>query len=485
MDDTGEDEVEQGAREASASPSLSTFLCLHLAGDDSSPLFDVACRALFHLRPRQLPLFVERLSNFRAYADRIAANGRDMASPAGAAATVNSKDDTSPSRDHDKPADQELDAKITEISAGGGNSFNDANALETNTNDSTSMMERASYAGGRRDSSSSEDEPKPGLSTAQPRSPTPSLARLFRENEDSASDGPPHAGEGHNGRFMTRTSSATSMEYSTEPVSVPVAATAIPTAGDDPPPPSPSLRRGDDGSPQSPPRPAPAHQYFARALASLPPAVEDGVDGSKRRARLSLLMGARMFTEACRLLRARAWEGPEGRWRDDPGAADAWSAAMRLLSALQRAAVEAEGVERKEGEEGAGFAGFALPGDAVGQLAAVHGSVSLQFRLAFEDSLAETILADSPGRMEMVMRRRPRDLTPISVVRMVRRAVTAAVASPRASERSTVLGGGVVGEQTGKAHQRAVLSASTQTLKRCLLLLFEDDDARKAPGDVV
>lgn len=483
MDDTGEEEVEQGVREASASPSSSTFLCLHLAGDNSSPLFEVACRALFYLRPRQLPLFVERLSNFRAYADRIAADERDMASPAAAAVTVNGKDVASPSRGNDKPPNQKLDAEITDISAGVGNSCNDTNALETNTNDNASMLERASYAGGRRDSSSSEDEPKPGLSTAQPRSPTPSLSRLFRENEDSASDGPPHAGEGHSSKFMTRTSSATSLEYSTEPVSVPVAGTAIPTAGDDTPR-SPSLRRGDDGAPQSPPRPAQAHQYFARALACLPPAVEDGVDGSKRRARLSLLMGARMFTEACRLLRARAWEGPGGRWRDDPGAADAWSAAMRLLSALQRAAVEVEEVERKEGEEGAGFAGFVLPDDAVGPLAAVHGSVSLQFRLAFEDSLAETVLADSPGRMEMVMRRRPRDLTPISVVRMVRRAVTAAVASPRGSEGSTMVGGGVVGGQTGKVHQRADLSASTQTLKRCLLLLFEDDDARKAREDI-
>lgn len=481
MDDTGEGEVEQGVREASASPSLSTFLCLHLAGDNSSPLFEVACRALFYLRPRQLPLFVERLSNFRAYADRIAADERGMASPAAAAITVNSKDVVSPSRGNDKPPSQKLDAEITEISAGVVNSFNDTSALETNTNDNTSMLESASYAGGRRDSSSSEDEPKLELSTAQPRSPIPSLSRLFRENEDSASDGPPHAGEGQSSRFMTRTSSAKSLEYSTELMSVPVAATTIPTAGDGPPPRSPSLRRGDDGAPQSSPRPASAHQYFARALACLPPAVEDGVDGSKRRARLSLLMGARMFTEACRLLRARAWEGPGGRWGDDPGAADAWSAAMRLLSTLRRAAVEAEEVERKEGEEGVGFAGFVLPDDAVGPLAAVHGSVSLQFRLAFEDSLTETILADSPGRMEMVMRHRPRDLTPISVVRMVRRAVTTAV--PRGSEGSTVVGEGVVGGQTGKVHQRAVLSASTQTLKRCLLLLFEDDDARKAPGD--
>ncbi|CAM9900090.1 unnamed protein product [Scytosiphon promiscuus] len=54
---------------ASSSPSSSTFLCLQLAGDDASPLFEIACRALFRLQPRRLPRFVERLARFRAYAD--------------------------------------------------------------------------------------------------------------------------------------------------------------------------------------------------------------------------------------------------------------------------------------------------------------------------------------------------------------------------------------------------------------------------------
>ena len=57
-----------GSGGGTLAPSSSTFLCIHLAGNVASPLFEVACRALFRLRARKLPRFVERLARFRAYA---------------------------------------------------------------------------------------------------------------------------------------------------------------------------------------------------------------------------------------------------------------------------------------------------------------------------------------------------------------------------------------------------------------------------------
>lgn len=206
-------------------------------------------------------------------------------------------------------------------------------------------------------------------------------------------------------------------------------------------------------------------------------------------------MGACMFTEASRLLRARAWEGISGNWRGNQGGAAAWGAAMRLLSELKRAAEHEKGEEARAATAASTgvFAGSSSLPSAAAPVAnapplppTVFGGSSLQFRLAFEDALAETILADSSDRMETVMRCRPRSLSPVAVVRMVRRAAEAAGAAAIPGVRTPTAGGGnqkTAGPSRAgvgglsEAERRALVfsSGSTQTLKRCLVILLEDD----------
>ncbi|CAM9597932.1 unnamed protein product [Ectocarpus fasciculatus] len=299
-----------------------------------------------------------------------------------------------------------------------------------------------------------------------------------RQSEDNASDY-----GGRVGRPPTRASSGAGTSRERSPgQAAPVLAS---------PNPSHSGAAEDSTHPVAAPADA-AVSHHQPPGACLPPAVEDdrgdGAGSQRRRARLSLLLGARKFTEACRLLRHRAWgcfgegavagsSGKRRSWRGDRGAAEAWSANMRLLNELNRAAAAAATTDKAED---AAAAAVAAAGEIVGDVTASvsptaaaetagDGSVALQFRLAFEDTLAETILEDSPERMKEVMLCRPSGLTPVKVVRMVRRAAEAGVALPM----TVVADGGVGGGDDSEANQPP-RCGSTQTLKMCLLLLLED-----------
>lgn len=438
--------------------SSSTFLCLHLAVDDASPLFEVACRALFQWRPRQLPRFVERLARFRAYADEMKDKSTVDDGSTGEDVQTQLRDE------HDEGDTKSETAEATGVS---GDSVNSSNHERGTPSQGTRLV------GGRRDSSpTSADERNAERLTPLRPSSSPRVP-LRCTSEDNASDGA-QTGDvgGHSGRLKTRTSRSLSRQHSQAPMASPLddlVAVANATCA------TPEVHLENSTVPV-------AAAYFARALACLPPAAEDGKDGSQRRARLSLLMGACMFTEACRLLRARAWEGTGGNWRDDRGAAEAWSAAMRLLSELKRAAAE----EEKGEEHSATTAAPPATAAAAGPPPAVGGSVSLQFLLAFEDTLAETVLADSPDRMESVMRWRPKGLTPVAVVRMVRRAAaselsTAAADDARGGQTVKPRGARVEEQLLGNARPH-VFSGSTQTLKKCLLLLLEEDTKHGAVG---
>eukprot|EP00903_Cladosiphon_okamuranus_P018195 g16738.t1 len=450
----------------SSSSAYSTFLCLQLAGNDASPLFEIACRALFRLRPQKLPRFVERLARFRAFANEIKRGGCAGAVGAGATPPQDS------GGDEDKREGKE--------EAGGEEEGGRRGASVASSADARS--ERTSGV----DTAFSEEQQQQQQRRRRSPSPPPQSGIASRHtSEDNAYE---HGGR--DSRSTTRPSStATSREHSPETPVAPPTPTPTPTpasasATDPPPsgaaddlpdpgtgPPSAARERTEESSRESA-LVAPA--YFARALASLPPAVEDdraaGAGSQQRRSRLSLLLGARKFAEACKLLRSRAWEcagsSPgvkRGSWRGDRGGEESWRAAMRLLNELRRAVA----VAGKAGEDVASSTGG--HDDAAATVGAAGIPLPLQFRLAFEDALAETILADSPERMEAVMLCRPEGLTPVAVVRMVRRASRAVVETSAAAET----GDGGDGKDSGQGGQQ-LLSGSTQTLKMCLLLLLED-----------
>lgn len=468
---------------ASPSPSSSTFLCLQLAGDDASPLFEIACRALFRLHPRRLPRFVERLARFRAYADGI--GGEDLGGPGaedGPGSPQGSRDDE--------------EKEITGTQA----TFSRRERHRTSWSSADARSERTAGddAGGgdgwRRDSSSTlaaEDDrrspsPPPSLETAASR----------RTSEDSSALDP----GGRVPRAARRTASMGasrdhSRDTATEPTASAIASTDRPLSGEADGSAQPSPGDNAPGNRRRLRKSAPVvPAYFARALACLPPAAQDDSSGNEqRRARLSLLLGACMFTEACRLLRCRAWEGSGadsdhkvGGWRGDRGAEEAWRATVRLLNELSRAAESESAHEAAAAAAAAGgAAAAATPVDAAEMETpgagtdippvpgtGVHGRVSLQFRLAFEDTLAETILADSPERMRAVMLCRPSGLTPVSVVRMVRRAAKSAAESATKGGRSAA-GDRVDGGDKVERNPPLHVAGSTQTLKMCLLILLE------------
>ncbi|CAM9439592.1 unnamed protein product [Ectocarpus sp. 8 AP-2014] len=477
-----------GAVKASPSSASSTFLCLQLVGDDKSPLFEVACRALFRLLPRELPRFIERLARFRSYADEIKRRG---AGETEAALQAVSSDEEGEGKEEDRqPPLLRRGRQRTSWSSG------DARSEATLRGDDGG-------GGGAEHGGSSTVSGSDEHHQHRPTSPMSRTGTGSRhQSEDNASDS-----GGRVGRPPARASSGagTSRERSPE------------QAAPAPASPNPSYSGAADDSAHPVTAPADAavshHQppgeerpygtppvataYFSRALACLPPAVEDdrgdGAGSQRCRARLSLLLGARKFTEACRLLRHRAWgcvggagagavagsSGKRGSWRGDRGAAEAWGANMRLLNELNRAAAAAATIDKADD---AAAAAAVAAGESVGDMTASvspaaaaetagNGSVALQFRLAFEDTLAETILEDSPERMKEVMLCRPSGLTPVRVVRMVRRAAEAWVAAPTA----VVANGGVGGGGDDSEANQPPRCGSTQTLKMCLLLLLEDD----------
>lgn len=475
--------------------SWSTFLCLHMVGDDRSPLFEVACRALFYLRPRQLPRFVERLARFRAYANDIK-HGVDAGADSDGGAN-DGQHDTRPHDNHDLP-DASSEAG-TDGGANGDHSRSRGNGIDTDGRRSTSRK-RARRVAERRDrglssaaTSAVNAEQSAAEILAAVHSPSSPRSFSLRSGEDYSSDSVGGGGGGGPRSNLTpRTSSVVSREHSPEPAPSSLTVAEVTEVEVQPAIPAASALE----KPTTTATPT-ASIYFARALACLPPPADDDKDGYQRHARLSLLMGAHMFTEACRLLRARAWGDTARSWRHDRGAAEAWAAAMRLLGELERMAAEED--ETKENDANAAAAsGYtdtgAPPATTVvasppaPAAVAICGSLSLQYRMAFEDALAETVLADSPDRMEMVMRCRPSGITPVAVVRMVRRAAEKAAISSAASDvdgggdqsvqssPATLVGGGGGGEGGGqpKEVRHHVLSESTETLKRCLLLLWED-----------
>lgn len=450
--------------------SSSTFLCIHLAGNVASPLFEVACRALFRLRARKLPRFVERLARFRAYAAAMASN-------------LNVEDDGSGGGGGE--SDDEGDARKQRRRERRHEHIPSDVRSETVEDASAPVKVAATVLSARRGSStaSAEDRTDAYL-TPTLRSPPPSPSRHVSDNSASASgDILGSGGDACAGRGSNRATSAISRECSPDPASAPAPFTlsALPDTKNSDAPARPDEKPNTSIAPIAA-RALSAPAYFSRALACLPPAAEDGEDGSQRRARLALLMGACMFTDACRLLRARSWEGLGGNWRGDRGADEAWGAAVRLLGELKRAAAEGEEREESATTAGDGAAAADLAAAAPSTAAAgvagppppAYGEIALQFQLAFEDTLAETILADCPERMGAVMDCRPNGLTPVAVVRMVRRAAEATGAAGvgcgpdvEPPDRTEVRG------QTKGVHHSG-LRGSTQTLKKCLLLLLED-----------
>lgn len=476
--------------------SSSTFLCLHLAGDDASPLFEVACRALFRSQPQQLPRFVERLARFRAYANEMRAERVG-------------NDDRRGGEDEEEGArlDVESDSLHTTTETTVDIGSNRSSSGGTGGTGNSAHSKTISSEGAKSTLHAHEENSSPPPSTDKrhvdffsPAFRSTSSTQLTDPNENRAGE-----------RSTTPSSSIASRSYLSDAAIAPSPRFA--TTEEDP---NAAFPGGNDSySADQPPRaPSPASvaaNYFSRAVACLPPAGEDCTDSANRRARLSLLMGARMFTEAFRLLRARAWGDSADRgWRQDRGAMEAWKAAMRLLSELKRAAVEERVRERQYGDEeeeantalataaaaAAGMTG-SVPGQREAEFAdaaagfvgdapppAVYGSISLQYRLAFEDALAETVLADSPDRMEMVMRCRPEGLTPVAVVRMVRRLAEMTAASSANVDGSghdqQAQGGASRVPPIGQAEKRA-FSGSTQTLKRCLMLLVDDEKEGAIP----
>lgn len=440
-------------------PSSPTFLCMHLAGNVASPLFEIACRALFRLRASKLPRFVERLARFRAYAAGITS---DVEESGGSGGGSSGSGDEQDARRRRRPERIPSDVK-SEVAGDAGASGNTAGtALSARRISSTA---------------STEDRTNESLTPAL-RSGSPSPSRRASENSASTAGELPGSGsDARAGRAANRPTSATSRECSPDPAFVPAPSTLLtfPDTKNDPLSASRNEKLPVPVAVSVPSAPA----YFARALACLPPAAEDGEGGSQRRARLALLMGACMFTDACDLLRARSWEGTGGSWRRDRGASEAWGAAVRLLGELKRAAVESK--KREEAATAADLfaaapvttASTAAAAGTAGLPPAAYGDVALQFRLAFEDTLAETILADCPERMEEVMDCRPNGLTPVAVVRMVRRAAKAATDAVVGGDRDVPHDRKWVGGQTKGTHHPAS-HGSTQTLKRCLLLLLED-----------
>ncbi|CAM9977627.1 unnamed protein product [Ectocarpus sp. 12 AP-2014] len=474
---------DNGAVKASPSPASSTFLCLQLVGDDQSPLFEVACRALFRLLPRELPRFVERLARFRSYADEIKRRG---ARETEAALQDVSSDEEGEGEEGDRQppllrrgrqrtswssGDAKSEATLRGDGGGGGDEHGDSTVSgsdEHHQHRPTSPMWRTGTASRRQSEDNASDS---GGRVGRP--PTRASSRAGTSRERSPEQAAPVPAS-------PNPSYSCAADDSTHPVTAPADAAA---SHHQPP--------GEERSHGTPPV---STAYFSRALACLPPAVEDdrgdGAGCQRRRARLSLLLGARKFTEACRLLRHRAWgcfggagtgaftgsSGKRGSWRGDRGAAEAWGANMRLLNELDRAAAAAATIDKADdAAAAAAVAARGSVGDATASLSpaaaaetAGNGSVALQFRLAFEDTLAETILEDSPERMKEVMICRPSGLTPVRVVRMVRRAAEAGVASPTGD------GGVGDGGDDSEANQPP-RCGSTQTLKMCLLLLLEDD----------
>ncbi|CAM9536309.1 unnamed protein product [Ectocarpus sp. 4 AP-2014] len=481
-----------GAVKASPSSASSTFLCLQLVGDDKSPLFEVACRALFRLLPRELPRFIERLARFRSYADEIKRRGAEETEAA--LQDVGSDEEGEGEEGHRQPPLLRRGRQRTSWSSG------DARSEATLRGDGGGGAEH-----GDSSTVSGSDEHHQHRPTS-PMSRTGTASR--RQSEDNASDS-----GGRVGRPPTRAGSraGTPRERSPEQAA-PVPASPNPSyscAADDST--HPVTAPVDAASHHQPPgeershgTPPVATVYFSRALACLPLADEDdsgdGAGSQRRRARLSLFLGARKFTEACRLLRHRAWgcfggagtgavagsSGKRGSWRGDRGAAEAWGANMRLLNELKRAAAAAATIDKADD---AAAAAAVAAGESVGDVTASvspaaaaktagNGSVALQFRLAFEDTLAETIVEDSPERMKEVMLCRPSGLTPVRVVRMVRRAAEAGVASPTA----VVANGGVGGGGDDSEADQPPRCGSTQTLKMCLLLLLEDETTSGVGG---
>lgn len=471
--------------------SSSTFLCLHLAGNDASPLFEVACRALFHLRPQQLPRFVERLARFRAYADDIKYDfATDMVGRNGESKQMQR------TCEHHPSSGPRLDGIKSEAKAaddggsssgGGGSGASRGNPHGTSHRRSPSREGSAQLGGIEESSPTSADEhkaetcPVPG-SPSRPQA----LSRLTSE-ESTAVDDLLHTSK-HGSKLTPHTSSKACQEHLPEPPPLPPAASAAASA---------TVAADVKDSPpdvhEKPGTESTTPAYYARALACLPPADDDGKDGSQRRARLLLLMGARKFTEACKLLRARAWDGPGGRWRGDPGAAAAWTAAMRLIGELKLAAAEEEERGRRQDMDvtapASGDLGESPAAASVGPSHAVYGGAPLQFRLAFEDALAETIVADSPDRMETVMSCRPSGLAPVAVVRMVRRAAELAAMSGLSTAAGGVSGGGQPGDaRHGSARggrgeetrQNLGHFGSTQTLKKCLLFMLSNTNGEKS-----
>lgn len=447
------------AKEVPGITSASTFLCLYLAGDDSSTLFEVACRALFRLRPRQLPRFVERLARFRTYADDIESreefsrkDGRVGHAEAAAEGHGASSEPSTHAGKNPPGGDERSIARD-------GGSHPGSGAADSSHGDELAVTP----------DETAHDEPPARL----PDGPTPSYPGHRRDasNEslravDATEQQPSRAGSRDGAGARQSLDKLPGSTVSPPAVPGPPATEA---SGGTPP--------GASGATATPT----AQEYYSRALACLPPAAEDGAEGSQRRARLALLMGARMFTEASRLLCARAWQGAthgEGdggkRWTYDPGARSAWASSLRLLRGLRRMA-------REEGTA----TGAAITPGASAASAVCYGSASLQYRVVFEDMLTQAILADDPDRMETVMAQRPAGLLPVAVVRMVRRSAACAAGSvgPEADGGDGAPRKSSCVEPWGPGPGLHALATSTRSLKRCLLLLVEDqhDGDQQAP----
>lgn len=498
LEPSGGEEAKFDEHFSKSTSSASTFLCLHLTSDDASPLFEVACRALFRLRPLHLPRFVEQLARFRTYADKLK---EDITLAAAAAAAASDGGGSLPRHD---------DASVVDELGAPSVTASDLEAVEVV--DNSNSLKRGRSSRGSESPVTSRRDTSPAASvdgrhfhssySLQSLSPAPRRTRAYtgdggfsQDDLSATADTNPFERPSRHGK---RRGEPSGRERSPIPSVVSGASgnhlsadnAAVAEATGSTAPPAPSVH--DNPTEAAASLKSTAQAYFTRALACLPPTAHDRGNEEQRHARLSLLMGARMFTEACRLLRARAWEGVSGSdgrrgsWRQDRGALGAWAAAMRLLGELKREATEEQAESRRRGSSLVGPAAAAVtasPSVGAGGITLVHGSAGLQYRLMFEDALAETILKDAPDRMEAVMNFRPVGLAPVTVVRIIRRALAAAAKSHEIC--ATASGeGNVGGDSAGMARSGLLgglaqpdaeqLDGSTaRTLKECLSLLVD------------